>query len=780
MYLRLNRERDSARSLPDRAKQARFLLNSTDQGSASKLGNSSSQPGLLNVLPDEEFFARQAEVRQLFHAGLDVARGLQSSCFLSGQRKSGKTQILKRAYQRLFWEQEAVIPFFASLPKSIPSAEVFCREYFLASALQCIGFLRKDARLVASEKHDLNRIVQLAYESKLSWLTDAIDHFHQFTKNKDLQALARLAILFPSSIAARTGLHAFVFVDDFHYLASVASPEEKLVLAANFLQALESRQAPHCLAGASKPLFQSLFRTAELPGCVEVISLRPLRLAEAQEMLEGLCRRFDVALNEEISTFIVEQLNCNPFYLRSMVQAARREAKDLDSARQFANLYNFELMEGGLQLYFNSLLHSTPLTAVERIKALEFLHYCAHAPLEFAALHYLKGRELSEGVDFEAILSALASLGLIDYSFGVVSALQDTVLRDWVVWNFDHKVGGADLARVQFDLTSGLLRKFGRTRQSRAQTETLKTLETVLEGMNCQSVPLGWFSYAQRSGPEEASGLQKAAKVRGEEIVLPEVLSVSFPTNLGLTGEELPSGLVLARGFDRGVYSDDAETAWLAGWVAGTAGLNEVQRFHRRCEAIKRQEGLKRARFWLVAEDKFNQAAMSFAESQGLFTSSLEQLRMLAQEILPPQDAVPESGDREELDSVEITIPTSADSELVVVRAFEQIAEGIGFSERAKGQVRMALMEACINIREAFVSHTGRIHLAFKAAEGHLSVRLRPEGVVGAETDLIKAWGMKMLKTLMDDVKLHRTAHGFELVMVKRSTPTANAKSEAV
>jgi anti-sigma regulatory factor (Ser/Thr protein kinase) len=237
---------------------------------------------------------------------------------------------------------------------------------------------------------------------------------------------------------------------------------------------------------------------------------------------------------------------------------------------------------------------------------------------------------------------------------------------------------------------------------------------------------------------------------------------------------------VLARGFERGVYSDDAETAWLAGSVAGVVGLNEVQRFHRRCEAIKRQEGFKRAQFWLVAEEKFNQAAMSFAESQGLFTSSLEQLRMLAQEILPPEDAIPEPEDRKEPDNYQITIPMSADSELVAVRAFEQIAEGMDFSEKAKGQVRMALMEACINIKEAFGSDTGKIHLGFKTAENHLSVRLRPEGVVGAETDLVKAWGMKMLKTLMDDVKLHRTAQGFELVMVKRSIAAASAKSEAV
>src|SRR5215510_4411227 len=129
-----------------------LALNSTDQGSTFTLGNSNSQSNLLNVLPDEEFFCRQAEVQQLFHAGLDVTRGLQSSCFLSGRRKSGKTEILKRAYKRLFWEQEAVIPFFSSLPKSIPSAEAFCREYFLTCALQCIGFLRKDARLVASEE----------------------------------------------------------------------------------------------------------------------------------------------------------------------------------------------------------------------------------------------------------------------------------------------------------------------------------------------------------------------------------------------------------------------------------------------------------------------------------------------------------------------------------------------------------------------------------------------------------------------------------------------------
>ncbi len=297
--------------------------------------------------------------------------------------------------------------------------------------------------------------------------------------------------------------------------------------------------------------------------------------------------------------------------------------------------------------------------------------------------------------------------------------------------------------------------------------------------MNCQNVPLDWFRFAEQLRPE-AAGSEKARASREEEVVLPEVLSVSVPGNLAPTGSELPIDVVLARGFDQGVYTDETETAWLAGSVAGSAGLNEVQQFHRRCEAIKRQEGLKRTQFWLVAEEKFNQAAMSFADSQGLYTSSLEQLQMLAHEVLRPEDAVQEAEDREQLPDYAMTIPMSADSELVAVRAFEQIAEGLDFTEKAKGQIRMALMEACINIKEALAKDKGKIHLGFKIADDRLSIHLRPEGFDGGEIDLVKAWGMKMLRTLMDEVKLHRTTQGFELIMVKRSVAAASAKSEAV
>ena len=199
------------------------------------MGTPSEQTSLLNVLPQEEFFVRHAEVQQLFHAGLDVSRSLQTSCFLRGKHKSGKTEILRRVYNKLFFEQDRVIPFFHAVPKMLFSCEDFCRDYFLRSASQYIGFLRRDPRLVLTDEFDLRLIVQLAYETKLAWIVDTINHFSLFLKNHDRRALSRLAVQFPATAAMKSGLGAFVLIDDFHHMRSIANPDERAGLIHDFL-----------------------------------------------------------------------------------------------------------------------------------------------------------------------------------------------------------------------------------------------------------------------------------------------------------------------------------------------------------------------------------------------------------------------------------------------------------------------------------------------------------------------------------------------------------------
>src|SRR5206468_5034770 len=130
--------------------------------------------------------------------------------------------------------------------------------------------------LVMADEFSLDRIIQLAYESKCSWLVETLDNFQAYSHKRDLQAAARLAIAFPATASMKAGLRAFVILDDFHRIASLPSAEEMGHVTANFMLALQSRHAPHLFSGSIKTVLKSLFKTAELPGSVDVIPLRPL------------------------------------------------------------------------------------------------------------------------------------------------------------------------------------------------------------------------------------------------------------------------------------------------------------------------------------------------------------------------------------------------------------------------------------------------------------------------------------------------------------------------
>jgi hypothetical protein len=128
----------------------------------------------------------------------------------------------------------------------------------------------------------------------------------------------------------------------------------------------------------------------------------------------------------------------------------------------------------------------------------------------------------------------------------------------------------------------------------------------------------------------------------------------------------------------------------------------------------------------------------------------------------------------------EMTIPLASDAELVAVRASDQIFDNINFDEKSKGQIRMALIEACISAKEAAPSETGKIHITFHAAPSRLTIQVSvepsPVETRQAGTQSPKSWSLKILQTLMDEVKVIQTRFGFELVMTKY---LRSAESEA-
>lgn len=112
-----------------------------------------------------------------------------------------------------------------------------------------------------------------------------------------------------------------------------------------------------------------------------------------------------------------------------------------------------------------------------------------------------------------------------------------------------------------------------------------------------------------------------------------------------------------------------------------------------------------------------------------------------------------------------------SDAELVAVRASDQIFENINFDEKSKGQIGMALIEACISAKEAAPTKTGKIHLSVHTAPErlttHVYVETSPTERRTFGTQASKSWSLKILQTLMDEVKVAQTHLGLELVMTK-------------
>jgi len=254
---------------------------------------------------------------------------------------------------------------------------------------------------------------------------------------------------------------------------------------------------------------------------------------------------------------------------------------------------------------------------------------------------------------------------------------------------------------------------------------------------------------------------------------LPEMVSVTLRS----PAAQPANTILLGRGFERGVYSADTEVTWLVGCISNqVVGLDEIQRFVAACEVVRREENLGYSRMWLVTEGKFNQASLSVATTHEVMTSGSQQLRKLQSLLEEEAGDVLELDEPEEATTYDIAIPVAPDSELVAVRALEQIAESIDFDEKPKGQIRMALMEACINMKETMGAVGGRIHVQFQTGPGKLTIHMRTAARV-ASVDPMKDWGLKILQTLMDDVRLNHTPQGFELTMVKY---LRRGKAEAV
>lgn len=137
------------------------------------------------------------------------------------------------------------------------------------------------------------------------------------------------------------------------------------------------------------------------------------------------------------------------------------------------------------------------------------------------------------------------------------------------------------------------------------------------------------------------------------------------------------------------------------------------------------------------------------------------------------------------LREVTLTLPMAPDMEVMASKTATAVAESMEMSPDRIDEVRLAVVEACINALEH--SHAGNrlLFLSFAVLGSNgpetLEIRVRDEGVgfspSAVETPHLeeklksrrkRGWGLQIIQGLMDQVEIHSGAVGTTVVMRKR------------
>lgn len=135
---------------------------------------------------------------------------------------------------------------------------------------------------------------------------------------------------------------------------------------------------------------------------------------------------------------------------------------------------------------------------------------------------------------------------------------------------------------------------------------------------------------------------------------------------------------------------------------------------------------------------------------------------------------------------VHLTIPVAPEMEIAATAQVAAMGEWMEMGRDKIDEVKMAVVEACINAFEHSATPDRQVALSFRigsedggrgaylevdvadAGHGFDPTRLRtPEIATALKSSRKRGWGIKIIESLMDDVRIESGEHGTRIVMRK-------------
>ncbi len=265
---------------------------------------------------------------------------------------AGVSELLRQAYDRIFNQQENIVPVYFSLPPTETTAVSAAIEFLNTFLRQYIACRRNEPAL-ADAPLTLNDMVALAPAADVDWIEQLVAAYNQQRFSDDDRALVRFCLSAPSRVPAHGG-RPFVMFD---CVQLSAYDDDPVPLATEIVRTLASSDLPYVFAGLRREVAYTFDRAGVNSSSLETIRLERLATDDASTLISSVARRLDVPVNEETRDLLTQQLEGSPLFITALLQAARSKHVALNSYLACERLYVEELMGGTLGNYFASALY---------------------------------------------------------------------------------------------------------------------------------------------------------------------------------------------------------------------------------------------------------------------------------------------------------------------------------------------------------------------------------------------------------------------------------------
>ena len=727
------------------------------------------QSRILGRVNRESFIGRDAELRQIVRhsGGIDDARVL----VLAAQPDAGASELVRQAYDQLFARRGDPIPIHFAFRRGDAGADKVARRFFRTFVQQFVAYRRVEPSLCQAQL-TFNDLLELALPADYELISNLVDSFQR--EESSPENLFTLCLSLPQRFAA-AGRTVFPLID----CLKLRPFRHDVNLAHDLIMAIERAGGPLLVAGLRRQV-SDLVHGFDNGAHNAHVTLHVDRLSDdnARRATDALAHQFGTEIDDATRDLIVQQLNGSPALIGELVQAAHEKELSLRSFREFGRLYVDDLMGGSVKRYFDGMLELVVADPQHRRLLLRLLYESTTRETHKTSLWAWKKRLGYAAADFERVIDALHAWELVNFSSAFVE-----VNADWMVWRdylqVQYRLEMAAETRAQI-VASTLLESLKRAPQTMARKyrrDAALGLGDLVKRFDCQSVPATLLHYDRfatlyRGEPDDL--IETGLADETELIQLPQIVQAATCSSYTATVSCDTERCLVAHGFERGEYTDENEIVWLCAEIDSKleASRELTADWCNRISSFALECGFAHFRIWLITPEGFSAGASELLNERGAFGSSHQQFELLKTRL----QADSETG-AQTADEFEMVLPMSADSEIIAARTAEQIARRVNFSSEAINQIKTAVVEACINAAEHSLSPDRRIYQRFVVEDDRLVITVASRGVVPVQTNGSaidqgngngrRGWGLKLIKTLMDEVEFERVDDGTQLRMTK-------------